>query len=859
MHVTRDRSRLGEESQDSYLCRLNQDVIFHPRPHRVKTESESSVASATSPIVNGKHKAAKAPSSALFDRETVLRDYRIGVESRQASLLGRKEVLSGKAKFGIFGDGKEVAQLAMARAFRLGDVRSGYYRDQTFMFAKEISNVEQFFAQLYANPDVQAEPASAGRSMNGHFGTRQLNADGSWMSLTDQFNSSADVSPTGSQMPRLVGLAYASKLYRDVEVLKDMKQFSKGGQEIAFGTIGNASSAEGMFWESVNAIGVLRAPALISIWDDGYGISVPNEFQNTKGDLGAILSGFQRGPEDKSGYDIYVVRGWDYPTLVETYQRATEKIRSEGYPAIIHVTEVTQPQGHSTSGSHERYKSKERLAWEQEFDGLRRMRDWIIDSSLATAEELDAIENAATESVRLSRQSAWDSFINPIRDEIQSVRSLFDEVIAEHPDKAAKLCAVRDELMAIREPFRSDYFMAIHSALRCIGSASSASVKKMIAYRDNIQRRQVDRYSSHLYSESAQSALKIKTVDARYSEQSPNKVGFEVLNATFDYWLRNDPRVLAFGEDLGKLGDVNQGFIGLQEKYGALRVSDTGIRECTILGQAIGLAMRGLRPICELQYLDYVLYALQIMSDDLATVQWRTKGGQKAPVVVRTRGHRLEGVWHSGSPMAGIINLVRGMLVCVPRDMTHAAAMYNTILRGDDPALVVEVLNGYRLKEVLPDNVGEHTMELGVPEIIRPGSDISIVTYGAMCRVAKRAADMLAEFSIDAEIIDVQTLLPFDRYGVIAASIARTNRVLFLDEDVPGGTTAYMMQNVLEGQNAYRHLDAAPVTLSAAPHRPAYGTDGNYWSKPEAEHIFNTVYEIMHESNPTRFPIFYKA
>ena len=789
-------------------------------------------------------------------RESVLRDYRIGWESRHASLLGRKEVLSGKAKFGIFGDGKEVAQLAMAQAFRKGDVRSGYYRDQTFMFAKGISSVEQFFAQLYATPDVTAEPSSAGRSMNGHFGTRFLNDDGSWRSLVDEYNSSADVSPTGSQMPRLVGLAYASRLYREVDAMKQLEGFSSNGSEIAFGTIGNASAAEGMFWESVNAIGVLRASALISIWDDGYGISVPNEFQNTKGDLGAILSGFQRQEGDSQGYDIDVVKGWDYVNLVETYRHAADTIRATGFPAIIHVTEVTQPQGHSTSGSHERYKSKERLQWEADYDGLVRMRAWIVENNLATSQELDEIEQNAAEVVKSAKDRAWRAFIEPIRHEISRVLELMDAVAIAHPAEQSEIAAIRNELSAIREPFRADYFIAVHKVLVLVKSSSHASVLNLREFRSQQDAIQRDRYSSHLHSESPLNALAVPPVSPVFTDQSQVKVGFEVLNATFDYWLQRDPRVLAFGEDVGRLGDVNQGFSGLQEKYGALRVADTGIRECTILGQAIGLAMRGLRPICELQYLDYVLYALQLMSDDLATVQWRTKGGQKAPVIVRTRGHRLEGVWHSGSPMAGIINLVRGMYVCVPRDMTRAAGMYNTLLRSDEPAIVVEVLNGYRLKEKLPDNVGEHCVELGVPEVIRSGTDVTLVTYGATCRVAMKAAEMLLTCGIDVEIIDVQTLLPFDRHHVIVESLKKTNRIIFVDEDVPGGTSAYMLQQVLEHQQGFAFLDSAPRTLSAQAHRPAYGTDGNYWSKPEAEHIFDAVYSMMHETNPSRFPLY---
>ncbi|MBL7998382.1 MAG: transketolase [Candidatus Kapabacteria bacterium] len=792
----------------------------------------------------------------VADKESVLRDYRIAWESRHASLLGRREVLSGKAKFGIFGDGKEVPQLAMARAFQNGDIRSGYYRDQTFMFAKGVLNVQEFFAQLYAIPDVSAEPSSAGRSMNGHFGTRTLNSDGSWKRMTDMANSSADVSPTGSQMPRLVGLAYASRLYRDLDELKSLTGFSNNGREIAFGTIGNASCAEGMFWESVNAIGVLKSPALISIWDDGYGISVPNEFQNTKGNLSEILSGFQRKDGDTQGYDIYVVKGWDYPALVETYMKAAEKIRTEGFPAIVHVIEVTQPQGHSTSGSHERYKSKERLQWESDCDCLQKMRGWILENGLSTVAELDAIEAQASDYVKESKQRAWDSYITPIRSEIAHIGGILDTMIAQSAN-AAELTAIKNELLAIREPFRADYFTAIHKVLMTVRSENLPAARTLIEYRDAINALQEERYSSNLHSTSDESAARIKTVEPVITASSQVKVGFEVLNATFDYWLGNDPRVIAFGEDVGQLGDVNQGFSGMQAKYGALRVSDTGIREVTILGQAIGMAMRGLRPICEMQYLDYILYSLQLMSDDLATVQWRTKGGQKAPVIVRTRGHRLEGVWHSGSPMAGIINLVRGMYVCVPRDMTRAASFYNTLLRSDEPAIIVEVLNGYRLKETMPENIGQHTLELGVPDIMREGSDMTLVTYGATCRVAQKAADMLAECGISIEIIDVQTLLPFDIHGIIAASLRKTNRVLFVDEDVPGGTTAFMMQNVLDRDGGYTHLDSAPKALAAKPHRPAYGTDGNYWSKPEAEHIFDAAYRMMHEVNPAKYPMFY--
>ena len=788
--------------------------------------------------------------TALPSREDILKDFRIAVESRQASLLGRREVLTGKAKFGIFGDGKEVAQLAMAKAFRKGDWRSGYYRDQTFMFAIGESDVQKFFAQLYAHTDVIAEPASAGRSMNGHFATRFLDERGQWLTQTDRYNVSADVSPTGSQMPRLVGLAYASVVYRNVEELKALAAFSSNGNEVAFGTIGNASCAEGMFWESVNAIGVLRAPAVISVWDDGYGISVPNHMQVTKSDVGALLSGFQRKPGTTDGYDVHVVRAWDYPALVETYAKAAATARQEHVPQLIHVIEVTQPQGHSTSGSHERYKSPERLQWEKDYDGITRMRAWIVEQGLATDGDLDEIEQLATANVQTWKAAAWDAYISPIRSEIAACASMLDALAVDVPEVAA----IRTELTSIREPFRRDILAAGHKALLASRARLTLARQQLLVWLQQYDASVEPSYASHLYSESDQQVLSIAELPATYEDESPQVNGSEIMNACFNAALERDPRVVAFGEDVGQLGDVNQGFAGLQAKYGHLRVSDTGIREVTILGQAIGMAMRGLRPIAEMQYLDYVLYALQLMSDDLSTVQWRTRGGQKAPVIVRTRGHRLEGIWHSGSPMAGIINLVRGMYVCVPRNMTQAAGMYNTLLAGDDPAIVVEVLNGYRLKERLPSNVADFRVPLGVPEIIRHGHHITVVTYGACCRVALDAAAQLSDVGIEVEVIDVQTLLPFDRTNTIVASLQRTNRIVFLDEDVPGGATAYMMRQVLEVQDGYRWLDAAPRTITATEHRPAYGTDGNYWSKPEVEHVFRALYEVMHEADPVAFP-----
>ncbi|HEU4889122.1 MAG TPA: thiamine pyrophosphate-dependent enzyme, partial [Thermoanaerobaculia bacterium] len=686
-----------------------------------------------------------------FTRESIIDDYRVAVRSRHASLIGRKEVLTGKAKFGIFGDGKEVAQLAWARAFRKGDWRSGYYRDQTFMLAVGAATLDEFFAQLYADADVQHDPWSAGRSMNAHFASRYLDANGNWTSQTDAWNVSADMSPTGSQMPRLVGLGWASRLYRELGIPAS-EMFSRHGDEIAWGTIGNASTAEGMFWESLNAGGVLGIPMIVSIWDDGYGISVPNEFQITKGNLPELLKGFQREPKSKQGYDLYTVKAWDYPALCETYISAAQVVRMEHVPAIIHVTEVTQPQGHSTSGSHERYKSKERLDWEVEFDGIRKMRDWMIAQGIATAQELDDFEKEDLTVVREAQRRAWQAYREPIDAEVKEAIAILDKLGAQE---------LKNELQRNQAPYRRDAVRAVASAVITTRDEEAA---RWLARR---QQEGDVRYDAHLYSEGGEGALKIPEVPATYDDNSPTLNGFEILNHAFDYALRRDPRVIIFGEDVGKLGDVNQGCLGLQEKYGVSRVMDTGIRECTIVGQAIGTAMRGLRPIAEIQYLDYILYGLQILSDDLATLRWRSAGGQKAPVIIRTRGHRLEGIWHSGSPMAGIIHLVRGMHVCVPRNMTQAAGFYNTLLRSDDPAIVIEVLNGYRSKEKLPTNIADFTLPLGVPEVLRSGSDVTLVSYGATLKIVLEAADLLATVGIDAEVIDIQTLLPFDLRGVI--------------------------------------------------------------------------------------------
>lgn len=787
-------------------------------------------------------------------REEVIRDYRLAFQSRQASLIGRKEVLTGKAKFGIFGDGKELAQIAMAKVFAHGDYRSGYYRDQTFMFATGMSDIRSFFAQLYANPSTEAEPASGGRSMNGHFATRMLDERGNWLPQSDRFNSTADISPTGSQMPRLLGLALASKIYRENEGLRNETRFSQGGREVAFGTIGNASSSEGMFWEVMNAACVMQVPLAISVWDDGYGISVPAKYQTAKENISALMKGFQTNKDGK-GLKIFTARGWDYPALCETYRDAIATCRKEHTPVLIHITEMTQPQGHSTSGSHERYKSPERLQWEQDYDCIARFRTWIIENEIATAEELESLEADYTKEVRTWQKEAWSAFLGDIKLEVSACVSALESAAAQAA-AAAELKGLATQLQALTEPGRKDIGNAIHRALRLTLSDGEPVRAPLLDFFHQFFARNEERYSSHLHSGSAENALEIPVVPPDFSGEPVICDGREVLQACFDANLARDPRVFAFGEDLGKIGDVNQGFAGLQEKYGELRVGDRGIREVSIVGEGIGAAMRGLKPIAEIQYLDYLLYALQIMSDDIATVQYRTKGGQKAPVIVRTRGHRLEGIWHSGSPMGMIVHALRGMYVCVPRNMTQAAGMYNTLLRSDEPGLVVECLNGYRLKEQLPANIGEFTVPLGVPEVIREGSDLTLVTYGSCCRVAAEAANMLAEAGIEVEIVDVQTLLPFDRYHRIADSIRKTNRVLFLDEDVPGGASAYMMQQVVEVQGAWRWLDSAPATLAAKPHRPAYGTDGDYFSKPSADDVFRAVYNIMHEADPTAYPAY---
>ncbi|CAN5783701.1 alpha-ketoacid dehydrogenase subunit alpha/beta [soil metagenome] len=784
----------------------------------------------------------------------VLADYRVAFESREASLTGRKEVLTGKAKFGIFGDGKEVAQIAMAKSFCEGDFRSGYYRDQTFMFATKNLSLQEWFAQLYAHTDIEAEPSSAGRQMNGHFATRSLNADGSWKDLTKIKNSSSDISPTGGQMPRLLGLALASKHYKQNAHLHSAKfsKFSDKGNEIAFGTIGDASTSEGLFWETMNAAAVMQIPMLVSVWDDGYGISVPKKYQTAKESISEALSGFQR-TADKPGFQIFKTRGWDYPHLVETYADATKVCREEHIPVLVHVEEVNQPQGHSTSGSHERYKTNERLQWETDFDCLTKLREWIITSRIANAEELDQLEKEAKEKVKTARRAAWEAYLAPLKLELKEVLGLLD-VLANESDNGTFITKVRNDLSSTMDATRRDMISAAKMALRYVKNETIPARGKLISWLQLNAIANFNRYSANLHSGTA---LEIKPVKPEYANEEKLYDGREILRDNFDFILANNPEVVIFGEDSGFIGGVNQGLEGLQKKYGEIRVFDTGIREATIIGQAIGMAMRGLRPIAEIQYLDYLLYALQILSDDLATLQWRTVGGQKAPVIIRTRGHRLEGVWHSGSPMGMIINSLRGIYICTPRNMTQAAGMYNTLLSADEPALVIEPLNGYRLKERMPENWGKFKVELGIPEILREGKDITIVSYGSTLRLCLDAAKQLQEADISVEVIDVQTLLPFDRNNSIVESVKRTNRLLVVDEDVPGGASAFILQNILETQGAYKHLDCEPRTLTARDHRPAYGSDGDFFSKPGTVDIYDLAYSMMHDADPEKWPAIY--
>ncbi|MGM0392205.1 MAG: alpha-ketoacid dehydrogenase subunit alpha/beta [Bacteroidota bacterium] len=781
----------------------------------------------------------------------VLKDYKLAVTSRECSILGRREVLTGKAKFGIFGDGKEIPQLAMAKVFKNGDFRSGYYRDQTFMMAIGALNIQQFFAGLYADTSIENEPMSAGRQMGGHFATHSLNEDGSWKNLMQQKNSSADISPTAGQMPRLLGLAQASKIYRNVEGIASEK-FSENGNEIAWGTIGNASTSEGHFWETINAAGVLQVPLVMNVWDDEYGISVHAKYQTTKENISEILKGFQRD-ENNKGYEIIIVNGWDYVALVEAYEKASRIARKSHTPVLIHVKELTQPQGHSTSGSHERYKDGERLAWEREYDCNVKFREWVIENNFATAEELDEIDAEIKKQVRDGKKEAWAAYTNPMKLKMKELLPLLDQAANSSENKEVIL-SFKKEISEIKEPLKKDLLIAARKSLRYLTGTKSDARTQLINWIERYTKDSQPEYSSNLYSESAENALYIDEVKPVYSEDSKDVDARVILRDNFDKIFETRPETLIFGEDAGEIGDVNQGLEGLQEKYGKLRVADAGIREATILGQGIGMAMRGLRPIAEVQYLDYILYALQIMSDDLATLQYRTKGKQKAPLIVRTRGHRLEGIWHSGSPMGALVHLLRGMHILVPRNMTKAAGFYNTLLQGDEPALIVECLNGYRLKEKLPTNMGEFRTPIGVVETIKEGKDITLVSYGSTLRLVEEAAKELQEAGINAEIIDVQSLLPFDLNKDLVKSVAKTNRLLVIDEDVPGGASAYILQQIVEEQNAYLHLDSKPQTLTAKSHRPAYGTDGDYFSKPSAEDIYEKVYAIMNEANPEKYP-----
>ncbi|NGP88279.1 alpha-ketoacid dehydrogenase subunit alpha/beta [Fodinibius halophilus] len=792
-------------------------------------------------------------------KQEILDDYKLAVMSREASYIGRKETLTGKAKFGIFGDGKELPQIAMAKYFKNGDFRAGYYRDQTFMMAIGQVTVQQFFAQLYAHANVDEEPHSGGRQMNAHFSTRSLNDDGRWKDLTEMKNTSPDISPTAGQMSRLLGLAQASEIYRNHESLledEEFQRFSENGDEIAWGTIGDASTSEGVFWETINAAGVLQVPMVMSVWDDGYGISVPRKYQTTKESISEVLSGFQR-TEDKEGLEILTVNAWDYPALMQTYSQAEQIAREEHVPVLIHVQEVTQPQGHSTSGSHERYKSDERLEWEEEFCCINKTRNWLIDEGIASEEELEALEDEAKEDVKEAQKAAWKSFKDELKEELQTVEGILDNLIAES-SHAEALKKIKKNMGAPLIPLRKYIVTGARKALRITRNEQLDSRSELQQWLDENNEENAERYHSHLYSETDQSPLNIEEVEPEYSDDPEKVDGRLVLRDNFDKIFEKYPETLVFGEDTGKLGDVNKGLENMQDKFGELRVRDTGIREATILGQGIGMALRGLRPIAEIQYLDYLLYCFQGLSDDLATVRYRSMGGQKAPLIVRTRGHRLEGIWHTGSPMGTIINGIRGVHVCVPRNLTDAAGMYNTLLQGDDPALVIEPLNAYRLKEDKPENLGEFTVPLGIPNVVSEGSDITIVSYGSTCNICESVLSELEEVGISAELIDVRTLLPFDRNHDIVESLKKTNRILFVDEDVPGGASAFMMNKVLQEQKGYYYLDSEPQCLTAKEHRAAYGSDGDYFSKPNEEDIFEAVYALMSEANPAKYPPIYE-
>ena len=777
-------------------------------------------------------------------RNEVLNDYYVACLSREASLLGRKEVLTGKAKFGIFGDGKEVAQVAMAKFFKEGDFRSGYYRDQTFQFAIGQATIEQFFAQLYADPDENNDPNSAGRQMVSHFCTRLTDEHGNWLDLVNRKNTIADLAPTAGQMPRSLGVALASKCFRSIKELKQFEHLSDNGNDVCFVTIGDAATSEGHFWEAVNAAGVMQVPMALFVWDDGYGISVPTKLQTTKGSISEALSGFQK-KDDSNGLNIYKVKGWDYAGMCEAFEEGVRLARETHTPALFHVEEVTQPQGHSTSGSHERYKTPERLQWERDFDGLKKMREWILDSALSTDEELNRLESKAKLQVKDERTRAWEKYQEPIKRQVRKIVELSGSLATSIPNKANAIQKLTKELSTNREPMRRDVMRSLNAILNAAGDNDAAFWAKDY-YNDLLKENEL-LYNSHLYNIGEKSVLKITETKAVIAPDAPTINGFEVLNKYFNALFANNPLVVAFGEDVGKIGDVNQGFSGLQAKYGEARIFDAGIRELTIMGQGIGMAMRGLRPIAEIQYLDYLLYGLEPLSDDAATLHFRTKGKQSCPLIVRTRGHRLEGIWHSGSPMGMVINSLRGMYVCVPRNMTQAVGMYNTLLKGNDPAIIIECLNGYRLKEKLISNLLDFTVRLGTPEVIREGADITIVSYGSVLRIIQEAADVLELQGISCEVIDVQTLLPFDIDHRIVESLKKTNRILFVDEDVPGGAAAYLFNKVLEEQGGYRYLDVAPRTLTAKEHRPSYGSDGDYFSKPNVEEIEALVRKMMKE------------
>lgn len=795
-------------------------------------------------------KDAVAPNSQKISfedlKKEVLNDYYLAVSSREASLIGRKEVLTGKAKFGIFGDGKELAQIAAAKCMQPGDIRSGYYRDQTLMFATGMSDIEKFFSQLYANPDVEAEPSTAGRMMNGHYGTRWTDENGNWKDLTKAPQSSSDISPTAGQMVRALGMAYASKMYRNVaELQTGFEKFSHKGNEVIFCTIGDASTSEGLFWETINAAGVLQVPLAVFVWDDGYGISVPRKYQTTKNSISQALAGM-KWDEKSGGIHIETIKGWDYASLVSTIKSGVQRIRETHVPTIFHIQEITQPQGHSTSGSHERYKSKERLQFEKDMDCIVKMKEFILTNEIAGEESLEKIEEEAKQAARDGKQKAWEKFIEPIRTQVQQTATLCSQLVMQGHAQGEQIAALAQKLAAIKEPIRKDVMQTIYKVLALCSGLNNEAIRALRNFYDSLKADNEHKFSSFQHSESAQNALKVKEVKPEFDDTQLN--GYEILNKYFDQLFAANPAVFAFGEDLGKIGDVNQGFAGLQDKYGELRISDTGIREATIVGQGLGMALRGLRPIAEIQYLDYLIYGLQPLCDDVATLQYRTYGGQKCPLIIRTRGHRLEGIWHSGSPMGMIINSIRGMYLCVPRDMTQAAGMYNTLLQSDEPGIVIECLNGYRLKEKVPSNLSTFTVPLGIPEVVQSGEDITIVSYGSTLRVIQEAIDnYLAPQGISCEVVDIRTLLPFDINHMILESLKKTSRIVFIDEDVPGGATAYMYQQVMELQGGYRYVDAAPRTISAKAHRPAYATDGDYFSKPNAEQIADIIAEMIRE------------